>query len=230
MEVVSAHVVSRAGVADPSQADRGELALWRGETLGRTATPPAGDGDIVPTHNSPRVWPSAPGRRRASPAGTAWSGSAAGRATPPSHHLPPPYPQPPPALLGQGWATIPSLPQEARSREGVQGPFLFPGLREWGTAALPPSGLVPALPAASPAEGIMAPLGVVGSGTRHTAKSVATLVSPTRAAGSPLTSSGGDFTACWLSERRRAPFTRRRNICRGGAKLSSRVPRGSSRD
>lgn len=27
------------------------------------------------THNSPRVWPSAPGRRQASPAGTAQSGS-----------------------------------------------------------------------------------------------------------------------------------------------------------
>lgn len=40
MEVVSAHIVSRAGVADPSQADRGELALWREETLGRTPTSP----------------------------------------------------------------------------------------------------------------------------------------------------------------------------------------------
>lgn len=40
----------------------------------------------------------------------------------------------------------------------------------------------------------------------------------------PLTSSGGDFTACWLSERRRAPFTRRRNICRMG----SAQPRGPS--
>lgn len=93
MEVVSAHIVSRAGVADPSQADRGELALWRGEMLGRTPTPPtgaAGDGTDVPTHNSPRVWPSAPGRRQASPAGTARSGSTevAGHATHPSHHLP----------------------------------------------------------------------------------------------------------------------------------------------
>lgn len=41
-----------------------------------------------------------------------------------------------------------------------------------------------------------------------------------------LTSSGGDFTACWLSERRRAPFARRRNICRGEAGLVSRVPMG----
>lgn len=29
-----------------------------------------------------------------------------------------------------------------------------------------------------------------------------------------LTSSGGDFTACWLSERLRVPPTRRRSICR----------------
>lgn len=40
MEVISAHIISRAGVADPSQADRGELALWRGEMLGRMPTPP----------------------------------------------------------------------------------------------------------------------------------------------------------------------------------------------
>lgn len=41
MEVVRAHIISRAGVADPSQADRGELALRKGEdVLGRTPTPP----------------------------------------------------------------------------------------------------------------------------------------------------------------------------------------------
>lgn len=40
VEVVSAHVVSRAGVADPTQADRSELALWRREMLERTALAP----------------------------------------------------------------------------------------------------------------------------------------------------------------------------------------------
>lgn len=37
VEVVGAHVVCRAGVADPTQADRSELALWRRAMLGRTA-------------------------------------------------------------------------------------------------------------------------------------------------------------------------------------------------
>lgn len=164
MEVVSAHIVSRAGVADPSKADRGELALWRGEMLGRTPTPPTGstgDGTDVPTHNSPRAWPSAPGRRQASPAGTARSGSteAAGHATHPSHHLP-------------------ALGHHLPSRDEPRTPFLFPGLWEWAPAALLSSGLTPALPAAGPAEGTVAPLGAVGSGTRHTAKPMATLVSP----------------------------------------------------
>lgn len=80
MEVVSAHIISRAGVADPSQADRGELALRKGEdVLGRTPTPLwLGLGMMapaVPTCNSPRVWPLAPGRHQVSPAGTAWSGN-----------------------------------------------------------------------------------------------------------------------------------------------------------
>lgn len=39
VEVISTHVVCRAGVADPTQADRSELALRRREMLGRT--PPA---------------------------------------------------------------------------------------------------------------------------------------------------------------------------------------------
>lgn len=39
VEVVSTHIVGRAGVADPTQADRSELALWRREMLGRI--PPA---------------------------------------------------------------------------------------------------------------------------------------------------------------------------------------------
>lgn len=47
---------------------------------------------------------------------------------------------------------------------------------------------------------------------------------PTQGCRVPLTSSGGDFTACWLSERRRAPFTRRRNICREELSLATGSP------
>lgn len=46
VEVISTHVVCRAGVADPTQADRSELALWRREVLGRTDTPSS------PTHSA----------------------------------------------------------------------------------------------------------------------------------------------------------------------------------
>lgn len=46
VEVVSTHIVCRAGVADPTQADRSELALWRREMLGRTDTPGS------PTHSA----------------------------------------------------------------------------------------------------------------------------------------------------------------------------------
>lgn len=35
VEVISTHIISRAGVADPTQADGSELALWRREMLGR---------------------------------------------------------------------------------------------------------------------------------------------------------------------------------------------------
>lgn len=35
VEVISTHIISRAGVADPTQANGSELALWRREMLGR---------------------------------------------------------------------------------------------------------------------------------------------------------------------------------------------------
>lgn len=154
------------------------------------------------THNSPRVWPSAPGRRQASPAGTAQSGSL--MCHPPRARCSSVHQSLASAANPQGEAlgcpaAIAYLPQGRRQGQR----FLIPRLQERGN---------------SPAGGTS--LALVPDPQLSMLRS-----SPHRGR-LALTSSGGDFTACWLSERRRAPFARRRNICRGEAGLVSRVPMG----
>lgn len=54
VEVVSTHVVGRAGVADPTQADRSELALWIRERLGRIPQAPPPTYPLVHPHTTHR--------------------------------------------------------------------------------------------------------------------------------------------------------------------------------
>lgn len=168
MEVVSTHIVSRAGVADPTQADRSELALWRREMLGGTPLAPlpaCPEGSGAPAHNSPRVWPWAPERHQVSPVRTAQLGSAGSWDTTP---------------------TCPStrpLPRESGSLSWSRTSFLS----QCSGSKAPQPCCLWACP--SPAKGTVASLGAVSYDTQHV-RACRCRCPPPRAAGSHSPAAG----------------------------------------